>query len=270
MQEHSTRRHVATAGIAGLLAVTTLTACGADSDTLVVGASPTPHGEILEYVADNLADDAGIDIEVQEFADYVQPNPALTNGDIDANFFQHQPYLDEYNEAEDGDLVPVVEVLIEPLGAYSATLSSIDELPDGAQVSIPSDSTNGGRALDLLADNDLITLDAEIDTFATEADIVDNPKNLEIVPLEAAQLPRSLDDVDLAVINGNYALEADLTPKEDSLLLENGENNPFANVLVVREGDVDNEAIQKLADLLTSEEVRTFIEENFPNSIPTF
>jgi len=264
------KRQLATAGIAGLLAITTLSACGSDSDALVVGASPTPHGEILEFVADNLAEEAGLTIEVQEFTDYVQPNPALTNGDIDANFFQHQPYLDEYNAAENGDLVPVVEVLIEPLGGYSSRIDSIEDLPDGAQVSIPSDSTNGGRALDLLAANGLITLDAANGTFATEADIVDNPKNLEIVPLEAAQLPRSLDDVDLAIINGNYALEADLTPKEDSLILESGENNPFANVLVVREGDKDNEQIKKLAELLNSDEVRTFIEENFPNSIPTF
>ncbi|HIW62018.1 MAG TPA: MetQ/NlpA family ABC transporter substrate-binding protein [Candidatus Stackebrandtia excrementipullorum] len=264
------KRHIFTVGVTALLAVTTLSACGNDSDALVVGASPTPHGDILEYISDNLAEDAGLTIEIQEFSDYVQPNPALTNGDIDANFFQHQPYLDEYNAAEGGDLVPVVEVLIEPLGAYSSTLDSIDQLPDNAQVSIPSDATNGGRALDLLADHGLITVDADLDTLATEADIVDNPKNLEIIPLEAAQLPRSLDDVDLAVINGNYALEADLTPKEDALILESGENNPFANVLVVREADLDSEPIKILAELLTSDEVRTYIEENFPNSIPTF
>ena len=127
------KRHIFTVGVTALLAVTTLSACGNDSDALVVGVSPTPHGDILEYISDNLAEDAGLTIEIQEFSDYVQPNPALTNGDIDANFFQHQPYLDEYNAAEGGDLVPVVEVLIEPLGAYSSTLDSIDQLPDNAQ-----------------------------------------------------------------------------------------------------------------------------------------
>ncbi|MGH8876101.1 MAG: MetQ/NlpA family ABC transporter substrate-binding protein [Stackebrandtia sp.] len=262
------KRTIAATVVAGALAAGSLSACGAGSDTLIVGASPTPHAEILEYINDNLAADEGLRIEVKEFTDYSQPNPALTNEDIGANFFQHEPFLEDYNSAEDADLKPVAEVFTEPLGGYSNSIKSIKDLPDGAEVSIPNDATNGGRALHLLADNDLLKLKKGAGLEATESDIADNPKNLKITPLEAAQLPRSLDDVDLGVINGNFALEADLKPKDDALILESGKDNPYANVLVVREGDKNNEQVKKLSKLLTSDKVEKYLEKEFPNSIP--
>lgn len=265
------KRTIAATVAAGALTAVSLTACSfGGGDTLLVGASPTPHGELLEYISDELAADEGLEIEVKEFTDYTQPNPALSNGDITANFFQHVPFLEDYNSAEDGDLVSVAEVFTEPLGGYSSSISDVEDLKEGAQVSIPNDATNGGRALHLLEANGLLTLKDGAGLEATESDIADNPKNLEIVPLEAAQLPRSLDDVDLAVINGNFALEADLKPQEDALILESGKDNPYANVLVVREGDKDNEQVKKLAKLLNSDEVKKYLAKKFPNSIPAF
>src|SRR5690606_3306705 len=194
-----------------------LTACGADeaseptetNGTVVVAATPVPHADILAFVADELAEDAGLTIEVEEFTDYVQPNEATADGSVDANFFQTEPYLEEYNQANGTDLVTVAPVHIEPLGLYSDKVDSVEAIPEGGQVAIPGDGSNGGRALALLADAGLITLAEDADpTFATEDDIAENPKDLEFVPLEAAQLARSLQDVDAAVINGNYALEA--------------------------------------------------------------
>lgn len=264
------KRTIAATVAAGALATVSLTACAGSDDTLLIGASPTPHGELLQYIDENLADDEGLRIEVKEFTDYNQPNPALTNGDIKANFFQHVPFLEDYNSAEDADLVSVAEVFTEPLGGYSNSIKDVKELKDGAEVSIPGDATNGGRALHLLEANGLLKLKQGAGLEATESDITDNPKNLKIVPLEAAQLPRSLDDVDLAVINGNFALEADLKPKEDSLILEDGKDNPYANVLVVREEDKDNEQVEKLAKLLNSDKVKKYLAKEFPNSIPAF
>ncbi|GAA2320865.1 MetQ/NlpA family ABC transporter substrate-binding protein [Glycomyces scopariae] len=246
-----------------------LTACGNDSGeseatetngTIVVAATPVPHADILNYIAENLADDAGLTIEVEEFTDYVQPNVATSDGSVDANFFQTEPYLDEYNAANGTDLVTVAAVHIEPLGLYSSSVASVEEIPDGAQVAIPGDGSNGGRALALLADAGLITLADGVDaTLATEDDIAENPKNIEFVPLEAAQLALSLEDVDAAVINGNYALEADLSPAEDALHSESPDGNPYANYLVTTEANKDNEDVQKLAELLQSDEVKQFI-----------
>ncbi|ADD41469.1 MetQ/NlpA family ABC transporter substrate-binding protein [Stackebrandtia nassauensis] len=264
------KRTIATTVIAGALAATSLTACAGSSDTLVVGASPTPHGELLEYIDDNLADKEGLSIEVKEFTDYSQPNPALANGDINANFFQHVPFLEDYNSAEDANLVSVAEVFTEPLGGYSSSIKDVKDLKDGSEVSIPNDATNGGRALHLLEANGLLKLKKGAGLEATESDIAENPKDLKIVPLEAAQLPRSLDDVDFAVINGNFALEADLKPKKDALILEDGKDNPYANVLVVREEDKDDEQVKKLAKLLNSDEVKKYLAKKFPNSIPAF
>ncbi|PRY55720.1 MetQ/NlpA family ABC transporter substrate-binding protein [Glycomyces artemisiae] len=250
-------------------AALTLAACGNDSGeseptetngTVVVAATPVPHADILNYIAENLADDAGLTIEVEEFTDYVQPNVATSDGSVDANFFQTEPYLDEYNTANGTDLVTVAAVHIEPLGLYSSSVASVEEIPDGAQIAIPGDGSNGGRALALLADAGLITLADGVDaTLATEDDIAENPKNLEFVPLEAAQLALSLEDVDAAVINGNYALEADLSPAEDALYSESPDGNPYANYLVTTAANADNEDIQKLADLLQSDEVKQFI-----------
>jgi D-methionine transport system substrate-binding protein len=261
------RRALLSGSIAATAALA-LTACGADggseatetNGTVVVAATPVPHADILNYIADNLAEDAGLTIEVEEFTDYVQPNVATADGSVDANFFQTEPYLDEYNTANGTDLVTVAAVHIEPLGLYSASAASIEAIPDGGQIAIPGDGSNGGRALALLADAGLITLADGVDaTLATEDDIAENPKNLEFVPLEAAQLAPSLPDVDAAVINGNYALEADLSPAEDALHSESPDGNPYANYLVTTAANAENEDIQKLAELLQSDEVKQFI-----------
>ncbi|MQM28308.1 MetQ/NlpA family ABC transporter substrate-binding protein [Glycomyces albidus] len=255
-------------GSVAAAAALALTACGADggseatetNGTIVVAATPVPHADILNFIADNLAEDAGLTIEVEEFTDYVQPNVATADGSVDANFFQTEPYLEEYNTANGTDLVTVAAVHIEPLGLYSASAASIEEIPDGGQIAIPGDGSNGGRALALLADAGLITLAEGVDaTLATEDDIAENPKNLEFVPLEAAQLAASLPDVDAAVINGNYALEADLSPAEDALHSESPEGNPYANYLVTTAANAENEDVQKLAELLQSDEVKQFI-----------
>jgi|HigsolmetaAR202D_1030399.scaffolds.fasta_scaffold00042_25 ABC-type metal ion transport system, periplasmic component/surface antigen len=238
---------------------------------VTVGAVAVPHGEILNFIKENLAAEAGLDIEVVEFTDYVQPNLALNDGQLDANYFQHVPYMEDFGAEHNIDMVSVVAVHIEPLGLYSKKVSSLDELADGATIAIPNDATNGGRALQLLASNGLFTLTEGVGTNATVADIVDNPKNIQIVELEAAQLPRSLEDTDASIINGNYALDAGLTPSSDALVLESGENNPYANILTVLNGHENDEAIQKLASLLTSPEVKKFIEDNYQGSvIPAF
>ncbi|WP_369130710.1 MetQ/NlpA family ABC transporter substrate-binding protein [Modestobacter roseus] len=256
----------------------TLSACGggdaelsAADEPLQVGASPVPHAEILRYIDEELADDAGLDLEIVEFTDYVQPNTALDDGSIDANYFQTVPYLEEQEASAGYDFTALEPVHIEPLGLYSDTLTDLADLPDGATVAIPNDPTNAGRALELLAANDLITLADTGDSAPTALDVEGNPKNLQITEIEAAQLPRSLVDVDAAVINGNYAIDADLVPAEDALALEEAEGNPNANLLVVRAGTEDDERIQQLEELLHSDEVRTFIEDTYEGAvIPAF
>ena len=239
--------------------------------TIKVGVSPVPHGDIINYVKDNLAAAAGLNIEVVEFTDYVQPNLALDDGTIDANYFQHVPYLTDFNKEHGTDLVSVGPVHIEPLGIYSKKIKSLSEITDGAVVIIPNDATNAGRALNLLAANGLITLKEGVGYAATVDDITANPKNLKITELEAAQLVRSLEDATIAVINGNYALEGGLTPSKDALALESAENNPYANVLVVKKGHENDEGVQILYKLLTSPEVKKFIEEKYNGSvIPAF
>ena len=250
-------------------ALLVLTACGNgdsaddESESLHVGASPRPHVEILEFVQENLAEDAGLELEIQPFTDYVTPNTALDEGGIDANFFQHQPFLEEFNEENGTDLTGVAAVHIEPLGLFSNEYDAAADISEGDQVAIPSDASNAGRALALLESAGLLELEEDAGALATLDDIADNPFDLEIESLEAAQLPRSLDDVDAAVINGNYAIEADLSPAEDSLFLEEGDDNPYANLLVTADGDTDDERVVTLAELLTSDEVHEFIEENW-------
>lgn len=258
-----------------VLAVTACTPTQTPSETTTlkvkVGASPVPHAEILTYVRDNLAAAAGLEIEIVEFTDYVQPNLALNDGQLDANFFQHLPYLEDFNTERGTDLVSVAGIHIEPLGIYSKTITNLDDVADGAVVTIPNDATNGGRALNLLAANGLITLKPDAGFTATVADIVENPKNLKITELEAAQLVRALDDAALAVINGNYALEGGLVPSKDALALESGEDNPYVNILAVKKGNENNEAILLLVKLLTSPEVKAFIEEKYTGSVlPAF
>lgn len=241
----------------------------AEPVTIKVGATPEPHAKILEFVKDKLAAE-GVNLEVIVFNDYVQPNVQVYEKQLDANFFQHVPYLDEFNAEKGYDLVKVTGVHIEPIGAYSSKISAIEELKDGAKVAIPNDATNGGRALALLAKHNLITLKDGVGILATVQDIADNPKNLEIVELEAATLPRVLPDVDVAVINTNYALEAGLVPTRDALFIEESDS-PYVNILVSRPDNKDDEAIRKLAAALNSAEVKQFIEETYEGAVvPAF
>ena len=236
---------------------------------LVVGANPSTHGEILEIVKDDLAAE-GVNLIIHEFTDYVLPNLATAEGEVDANYFQHEPYLNNFNEENGLDLVPVGEIHIEPIAAYSNKYKTIEELPDGAKVIIPSDPTNGGRALLLLDANGIIALDDNTSVLVTEKNIVDNPKNLEFIPAESAQLPSLLQDVDLGIINGNYAIGSGLNPVEDSLLIE-GKDSYYGNVLVTTPDKVDDERIQKLLKAVQSEKVKNFIEERFEGAvIPAF
>ncbi|MFH8367046.1 MetQ/NlpA family ABC transporter substrate-binding protein [Streptomyces sp. NPDC018031] len=264
------RNTVKTATIAltaGALALG-LTACGGDdSDAFTVAATPVPHAEILNYVKDNLAKDAGLNLEVKEFTDYVTPNTATEDGSVDANFFQTQPYLDDFNKKKNTDIVSVVNVHLEPLGLYSHEVKSADDLEKGATVAVPNDAANGARALRLLDANGIITLKEGIDGEATVADIAENPKDLEFKELEAAQLPRSLDDVDAAVINGNYAIEADLKPAKEALVLESPKDNPNSNLLAVKKGHENDEDVKKLVKLLTSPEVKKFIADKYDGAV---
>ncbi|WP_416976521.1 MetQ/NlpA family ABC transporter substrate-binding protein [Streptomyces sp. T028] len=254
-----------------------LGACGADKDsaatdanaTLTVAATPTPQGEILTYIKDNLAKKAGLDLEVKEFTDYVTPNTAVQQGEVDANYFQHQPYLTDFNKKNGTDIVavPGATVHLEPLGLYSQGVKKLDDLKKGATVALPNDTTNEARALKLLEANGLIELKSGVGYDATPKDVTSNPRNLTFKELEAAQLPRSLADVDAAVINGNYALEADLSPAKDALVAESATDNPYANFLAVKKGDEDDPRIQKLANLLTSDAVKKFIEDKYDGAV---
>jgi D-methionine transport system substrate-binding protein len=252
-----------------------LTACGSDNDSadadapLTVAATPTPQGEILTYVKDNLAKKAGLELEVREFTDYVTPDTAVQQGEVDANYFQHQPYLDDFNKENGTDIVavPGATVHLEPLGVYSQGVKKLTDLKKGATIALPNDTTNEARALKLLETNGVIKLKAGVGYEATPKDIASNPKNLQFKELEAAQLPRSLGDVDAAVINGNYALEADLSPAEDALVAESPKDNPYGNFLAVKKGDEDDPRVRKLADLLTSPEVKKFIQDKYDGAV---
>ncbi|MET8869243.1 MetQ/NlpA family ABC transporter substrate-binding protein [Nonomuraea sp. NPDC004580] len=255
-----------------------LAACGtsqsATNDTaesadtvLKVGVNPVPHAEILNFVKDNLAPAAGLKLEVVEFTDYVQPNVQLEEGKLTANYFQHRPYLDDFNKSKGTDLTFVAGVHLEPLGLYSKKITDVSALASGATVALPNDATNLGRARKLLADNGVITLKEGVGTAATERDVAQNPKNLQFKPLEAAQLPRSLEDVDAAVINGNYALEAGLKPASDALVLEKTEGNPYVNGLVVPSGHEKDANIVTLGKLLQDQKVKDFIKEKYQGSV---
>ena len=212
----------------------------------------------------------GIDLEIKTFDDYILPNKALENGDIDANYFQHIPYLNKQIADNGYDFVNAGAVHIEPMGVYSKKLKDIKSVPDGAKVAIPNDPTNGGRALNILAKAGLIKLKDGVGISATVGDIVENPKNLKITEAEAAMLPRTLDDVDLAVINSNFAMEAKLNPTKDALFIE-PKDSPYANIVAVRKGDENRKEIQALKKALTSPEVKKFIEEKYKGAvIPAF
>ncbi|WP_405104214.1 MetQ/NlpA family ABC transporter substrate-binding protein [Paenibacillus sp. FSL K6-1217] len=241
----------------------------AEPVTLVIGASAVPHAEILKAIAPQL-EAQGIKLEIKEFSDYILPNTQLAEKQLDANFFQHKPYLDDQNTKNGTDLVSVTAVHVEPFGAYSKKIKSIDELAEGAKVAIPNDATNGGRALILLAKNGLIKLKDDTNIASTKADITENAKKLDIIELDAAMLPRQLDEVDLALINTNFALDAKLSPTKDALFIEGGDS-PYANLLVARPDNKDSDAIQKLAAALTSPEAKAFIEKQYEGAIvPAF
>jgi len=257
--------------IAGLLIIT-FAGCAdnkSKENLIRIGVSPEPHAKMIEHIKDDL-ENQGIKVELIEFTDYNKPNLALAEGELDANFFQHEPYMNTFKEENNIDIVSIGGVHIEPMGLYSNKHDSIDDLPDGCEIAIPNDPTNGGRSLLLLEKYDLIKLDEEAGILATENDIVENPKNIKIVPLEAAQLPRVLDDVDGAIINGNYALEAGLVPTKDSLILED-KDSPYANIVAVRAGEENEEKFKKLMEALRSNKMRKFIEETYEGGvIPAF
>ncbi|EZQ13954.1 MetQ/NlpA family ABC transporter substrate-binding protein [Halopseudomonas bauzanensis] len=254
-----------------ILAVLALsTAFGAHAaDKLSIAATAVPHAEILEFVKPALASE-GVELDIKVFTDYVQPNLQVAEGRLDANFFQHKPYLDEFNKGRGTDLVSVANVHVEPFGIYSSKLKSLDEINNRATIAIPNDATNGGRALLLLDKAGVITLKDKSNILATPRDIEGNPNKVRIRELEAATLPRVLDQVDLALINTNYALEAGLNPTSDALAIE-GDDSPYANILVTRAQDAENEAVQKLVKALHSNEVREFIEDKYQGAVvPAF
>ncbi|WP_071337122.1 MetQ/NlpA family ABC transporter substrate-binding protein [Streptomyces albidoflavus] len=270
------RKTLLTAAAGALTLGLTLTACGSGSGPddasgaegpLVVGATPTPAGEILEYVRKNLAKDAGLDLDIKEFTDYVLPNTALQEGTLDANLYQHQPYLDEFNQSKGTELVALDEIYLPPTGVYSEKVKDIADLRKGATVAVPNDVTNEGRALNLLAEEGLIELKKGAGADASPSDIAKNPKNITIKELDPAQLPRSLSDVDAAAINNNFALDAGLSPSEDAILLEEAKDNPYNNVLAVKKGNENDPRVKKLAELLTSPEVKKFIEDTYKGSV---
>ena len=250
-------------------AVAAVAAFSAHAGDLSVAASPVPHAEILEFVKPALAKE-GVNLKVKVFTDYIQPNVQVAEKRLDANFFQHQPYLDVFNKAKGTHLVSVAAVHLEPLGAYSSKYKNLDELKDGSTVVIPNDATNGGRALLLLDKAGLIKLKDSTNILSTVKDITANPKNLKFRELEAATIPRVLTQVDLALINTNYALEAKLNPEKDALVIE-GSDSPYVNILVARPDDKDSADMQKLVAALHTPEVKAFILEKYKGAIvPAF
>jgi len=245
---------------------TGITGCksGKSASELIVGATPVPHAELLNLVREDLAAQ-GITLKIVEFTDYVQPNSALISGDINANFFQHIPYL-ESNADWTAQLNSAFGVHIEPFGLYSQKFTSIDDLPNGATIAIPNDPTNGGRALLLLQSNGLITLRDNAGLNATSRDITGNPRNFRFRELEAALLPRSLNDVDAAAINGNFALQAGFNPINDALIIE-GADSPYVNIVVVQKGSEQDSRIIALRNALLSQKVKDYIIENYSGGV---
>ncbi|WP_256807431.1 MetQ/NlpA family ABC transporter substrate-binding protein [Pseudomonas siliginis] len=252
-----------------IAAFAAVAAFSAHAETLTVAATPVPHAEILEFVKPALAKE-GVDLKVKVFTDYIQPNVQVAEKRLDANFFQHQPYLDEFNKAKGTSLVAVTGVHLEPLGAYSSKIKDLKDLPGGANVVIPNDATNGGRALLLLDKAGVIKLKDSKNILSTVKDIAENPKDLKIRELEAATIPRVLTQVDLALINTNYALEAKLDPSKDALVIE-GNDSPYVNILVSRPDNKDSDAMKKLAAALHSPQVKQFITEKYKGAVlPAF
>lgn len=240
-----------------------------ESTVLKVAASPSPHAEILEQVKDVLAAE-GIDLQITEYNDYIVPNTAVEDELEDVNYFQHQPYLDNFNEENGTHLVSVAQIHYEPMGVFAGKTASLDALAEGAIVAVPNDATNEARALQLLEANGLISLDSNAGLNATPNDITDNPLKLEFLELEAAQLPNAIEDVDIAVINGNYAIDAGYSVAKDALAVETADSDAaqtYANVIVVKEGNEENPAVQALVEALKSDEIRDFINETYDGAV---
>lgn len=251
-----------------VLSFSLLTGCGKgeeDENTIKIGVSPVPHREIVENIEDDLEKE-GINLEIIEFTDYVKPNLSLADKEIDANFFQHEPYMNDFKEERSIDIISLGKVHLEPLGLYSSKYKSIDDLKEKDIIAIPNDPTNGGRALLLLEQHGIIKLNNSAGLAATENDIEENPKNISFKPMEAAQLPRILKDVDGAVINGNYAIEAKLTPTKDAIILED-KDSPYSNIIAIRAGEEKEEKLQKLIKVLQSEKTKKFIEEKYSGGV---
>ncbi|ATD55692.1 MetQ/NlpA family ABC transporter substrate-binding protein [Clostridium chauvoei] len=268
------RKSIVKTLLVGVLAFT-LVGCGkkssSDEKIIKIGVSPVPHKEIVEHIAPELEKE-GYKLKVVEFTDYVTPNTALAEGEIDANYFQHTSYLNETNDSKGLDLTYTAEIHLEPIALYSKTVKDLNELKDGATIAIPNDPSNEARALRLLEKQGLITLkDGEL---ITPKDVTENKKNLKFKELEAAQLPRVLDEVDAAIINGNYAIEADLNPLKDALVIEDKDAKAakiYRNILAVKKGNENSDKIKALTKALTSDSSRKFIEEKYNGAvIPTF
>lgn len=253
--------------------------CGGDKKTsndaskqtnvLKIGATAVPHAEILNFVKPILAKE-GVELKIVEFSDYVQPNISLNDKELDANFFQHIPYLEKFATERKMPLVSLVKVHIEPMGIYSKKIKNVQDINNAGKIAIPNDPTNAGRALALLQTAKLLKLKDGAGVNATVGDIVDNPKNLKLVEVEAALLPRSLDDVDLSVINTNFAIEAKLNPTKDALFIES-KDSPYTNIVAIRKGDEQKPALVKLAKVLNSAEVKNFIAEKYKGAVvPAF
>lgn len=255
--------------IISLLALSLFSVQVVSATTLKVGATLVPHAEILEFIVP-LLEQEGIKLEIVEFTDYVRPNLSLQDGDLAANFYQHVPYLESFNQDAGTNLVALAGVHVEPLGVFSDKFTTLEDLPRGASIAIPNDVTNGGRALLLLQEAGLIRLDPAAKITPTIFDIVENKNQIRFIELEAAQLSRSLIDVDAAVINGNYALQANFNPAEDAIFVE-GAESPYVNVVAVRAEDVEDPTLLRFVEVLLGEQVRNFILNNYGGAVlPVF
>ena len=272
MKNRNAKRILA-AGAAAVLAVG-LTACGgkenkADDKTITVAASPTPHAEILEAAKD-LLKEKGYTLEIKEFDDYPQQNVVVDEGEFDANYFQHQPYLDNFNEEKGSDLVSAAKIHYEPLGIYPGASEDLENIKDGAKIAVPNDATNEARALLLLEENGIITLKEDAGLNATKKDVEENPHNIEIVELDAAQIARVVEELDFVVLNGNYALDAGFNVQTDAIAKEEADSEAaqtYANIIAVKKENTDSEKIKALVEVLQSEEIGKFITDTYEGAV---
>jgi len=264
------RRRLGGLALAGFATtVLPLPSFGQSSRPLRVGVTAGPHAQLME-VAVKVAARDGLEIRIIEFSDYIQPNAALAQGDLDANSYQHQPFLDQQVKDRGYKIVSIAQTVVFPIGIYARKYKSLKELPTGAKVALPNDPTNGGRVLLLLQHEGLIKLRPDAGLRATPVDVTDNPKRVRLIELDAAQLPRSLDDVDAAAINTNFAIQAGLSPTRDAIAMESAES-PYANIIAVREVDKERPEIQKLVRAYRSPEVKAYIQEQFKGAlVPTW